>query len=70
MTKFVVGSPVTTETSTVIVDAGLPVGLHRFRLEVFGSTGSVSVPAEAVVQIIDPTTVLVRVAGPATNNVG
>jgi hypothetical protein len=70
MTTFVVGRPVTTETPTVIVDAGLPVGRHRFRLEVFGSTGSVSVPAEAVVQIVDPTRAPAGIAGAATNNVG
>ena len=32
MAKFALGKPVTTETATVEVDAGLAVGAHRFRL--------------------------------------
>jgi len=51
MTKFVVGVPVVTPESSVVVDAGLPVGQHRFRLEVVTDTGQKSPPDEAVVQV-------------------
>lgn len=51
MTKFVVGRPVTTTTPTVVVDAGLAVGSHRFRLTVVDSSGNTSQPAEAPVQV-------------------
>jgi hypothetical protein len=56
MTTFAVGKPVTTDTSSVTVDAGLPVGLHRFRLEVVDSAGKTSAPNEVVVQVVNTTT--------------
>lgn len=52
MTQFVVGRPVTTETPTIAVDAGLALGSHRFRLQVVDSAGNVSKADEAVVQVL------------------
>ena len=37
MATFTRGRPVETTTPTVVVDAGLPVGSHRFQLEVVDS---------------------------------
>ena len=58
MARFVVGTPQITREPTITVDAGLPVGRHRFRLEVVDATGLRSAPDEAIVQvqriIIDP----------------
>jgi len=51
MAKFVAGQPVVTAVPSVVVDAGLPVGQHRFRLEVLTDTGQRSPPDEAVVQV-------------------
>jgi hypothetical protein len=53
MASFVIGRPITTAESTVVVDAGLRPGLHRFRLEVVDDSGLVSRPDEAVVQVQD-----------------
>ena len=58
MTQFVVGKPVTTDVPSVVVDAGLPVGRHRFRLTVIDTAGNESRPNEAVVQVV-PLTVVV-----------
>lgn len=66
MTQFVVGEPVTTEKPFVDVDAGMPVGLHRFRLEVFGASGQISAPSELVVQIVADTSAPLRLSRPAT----
>ena len=51
MASFTIGKPVTTDTSEVVVDAGLKPGLHRFRLVVVDDTGAASAPDEAVVQV-------------------
>jgi len=51
MAKFVLGQPVVTAVPNAVVDAGLPVGLHRFRLEVVTDTGQRSPPDEAVVEV-------------------
>lgn len=51
MTTFVVGKPVSTATPEVVVDAGLPIGTHRFRLVVVDGSGNASRPAEVVVQV-------------------
>ena len=42
MARFVAGQPVVTAVPSVVVDAGLPVGQHRFRLEVLTDTGPVA----------------------------
>ena len=58
MARFVVGTPQITREPTITVDAGLPVGRHRFRLEVVDASGLRSAPDQAVVEvqriIIDP----------------
>ena len=58
MARFVVGTPQITREPTITVDAGLPVGRHRFRLEVVDASGLRSAPDEAIVEvqriIIDP----------------
>ena len=51
MVSFVAGTPVTTDTPGVAVDAGLPVGQHRFRLIVLGNSGTRSRPDEIVVRV-------------------
>ncbi len=52
MTQFVIGQPVTTAVPGVSVDAGLPVGRHRFRLVVVDSAGNRSQPDDRVVQVL------------------
>ncbi len=51
MAKFVVGRPLTTRESSVVVDAGLPVGIHRFQLVVIGANGVASKPDQVLVQV-------------------
>jgi hypothetical protein len=51
MAKFLIGRPVTTDVPEVLVDAGLPDGQHRFRLEVVDSAGNRSRPDEIVLSI-------------------
>jgi hypothetical protein len=51
MAKFVVGRPLTTRESSVVVDAGLPVGIHRFQLIVIGANGVASKPDQVLVQV-------------------
>lgn len=51
MTKFVVGVPVATEVPTVLVEAELKPGAHRFRLVVVRDDGRESPPDEAIVQV-------------------
>ena len=51
MARFVVGTPQITREPTITVDAGLPVGRHRFRLEVVDASGLRSAPDQAVVEV-------------------
>jgi hypothetical protein len=51
MARFVVNTPITTREATVVVDAGLPIGVHRFRLEVIDAAGNRSRPSDAIVQV-------------------
>lgn len=44
MAKFAPGQPITTEQSFIDVDAGLPVGTHRFQLVVVDAEGNRSAP--------------------------
>lgn len=46
MATFTPGKPVTTEKPAVTVDAGLKVGVHRFRLVVVDAGGNESKPDE------------------------
>ena len=72
MARFTVGKAVVTTTPTVLVDAGLPVGLHRFQLEVLTDTGQRSVPAVATIQVrvlgivIEPAPVILSPTGVST----
>jgi hypothetical protein len=72
MTTFVVGTPVETTTSTMVVDAGLPVGNHRFSLTVFDTAGNASAPSEVVVQVTRPVVVLTHLNAtvPASTSAG
>jgi hypothetical protein len=65
MANFVIGTDISTDTSTIEVtvnaDSALPVGRQRFRLVVVDDSGNVSKPDELVVIIADtgaPTAVL------------
>ena len=51
MARFVAGTPQITREPTITVDAGLPVGRHRFRLEVIDSSGLRSAPDQAIVDV-------------------
>lgn len=42
--KFVPNVPVATTALTIVVDAGLAVGTHRFQLVVFNARGQASKP--------------------------
>jgi len=58
MARFEIDRPITTAEPTITVDAGLPVGRHRFRLVVIGARRQLSPPDDAIVEIqrilIDP----------------
>ena len=62
MARFVVGEPHITREPTIVVDPGLPVGRHRFRLEVVDASGLRSAPDDAIVDVqrivVDPGTVI------------
>lgn len=74
MANFVIGTDISTATSTIEVtvnaDSSLPLGRHRFRLVVVDDSGNASKPDEQVVIIADtqaPTAVL---SAPATVSFG
>ncbi|MGB8167343.1 MAG: hypothetical protein WCF18_07605 [Chthoniobacteraceae bacterium] len=52
--KFEPNRPIETSQAAAQVDAGLPVGRHRFQLIVVNSRGQSSKPSEAVVIVLDP----------------
>lgn len=71
MAKFPLGKPVTTETATVEVDAGLAVGAHRFRLSVVNAAGLPSRAAdEVVVQVTQSRVVLPPIGPPIAPPIG
>jgi hypothetical protein len=51
MAAFQVGLPIKTTTSSIIVDAGLPVGDHVFQLQVEDNDGNISAPMRVLVKI-------------------
>jgi hypothetical protein len=51
MARFVINQAVRTTEPTVVVDAGLPVGEHRFQLVVTDAAGNSSRPDIVTVQI-------------------
>ena len=53
MARFVVGQPITTTVPIIDVDPGLPVGRHRFQLEVMDADRNVSRADVAEVEIVD-----------------
>jgi len=62
MATFAIGKPVTTTQPTIVVDAGLPAGTHRFQLQVVAKDGRTSAPSLAEVKVargtgpvLDPT---------------
>lgn len=50
--RFEPNRSVETRRPTVVVDAGLPPGRHRFRLEVVDARGRKSQPSEVVVTVV------------------
>ena len=52
MARFAVGQAISGVEPAIAVDAGLPVGGHRFQLVVVDSAGRRSAPVEAVVTVI------------------
>lgn len=52
MARFVAGEPIRTAEPTIVVDAGLPAGEHRFQLEVTTADGRTSRPDVVTVQIV------------------
>lgn len=51
MARFAPNQPIATQEPTIAVDAGLPVGRHRFRLVVLDSAGRQSTPHDAIVDV-------------------
>ena len=54
MTQFAVGKPVPTKEPSVVVDAGLAIGAHRFQLEVVTADGRRSAPVQSTVSVSLP----------------
>jgi hypothetical protein len=63
MTRFAINQTVATKVPVVVVDAGLAVGTHRFRLVVSDDSGLVSQPAEVLVQVSRGTVPVARPPG-------
>ncbi len=51
MARFAVGQAIPGVEPVIVVDAGLPVGGHRFQLVVVDSAGRRSAPVEALVTV-------------------
>jgi len=58
MATFTVGKAIATTTPSIVVDAGLPVGQHRFQLMVMTDTGQRSQPDIATIDIQKPIIVI------------
>ena len=50
--RFEPNIPFSSQRPTVVVDAGLPAGSHRFRLVVFNENGQQSSPVEFTVRVL------------------
>jgi hypothetical protein len=73
MAQFAVGQSITTATPTIIVDAGLAIGGHRFQLVVVDSSGLRSAPDVkdvSVQRLVVVPPVVGPVTGPVINPVG
>ena len=70
--QFRPNEPFESNEPTVVVDAGLPAGNHRFQLVVVGRSGRRSSPVEVIVSVIRripipiPTPIPAPVPGPIT----
>ncbi len=63
MAKFAVGQSLTTREPAVVVDAGLPAGIHRFQLIVVNERGVKSAADVAEVQVqASPTIPVIRIS--------
>ncbi|HYR91456.1 MAG TPA: hypothetical protein VE422_45810 [Terriglobia bacterium] len=64
--RLKVGQPVESTSPLLLVDGGLPVGRHVFRLEVVGARERRSRPTEFVVDIVEsvPERPITRFPGP------
>jgi len=58
MATFTVGKAIATTTPSIVVDAGLPLGQHRFQLVVVTDTGQRSQPDVATVDVQKPIIVI------------
>jgi hypothetical protein len=67
MARFAVNEPIVGSEPVILVDAGLPVGRHRFRLEVVDTAGRRSAPDEAIVVVRQ---IVVPPGGPPVGPVG
>lgn len=65
MVAFVIGKAVRTAEPTVLVDAGLKAGRHRFRLVVVDEQGLESAPDEQIVEVGDTLVPRAAPKGPA-----
>ncbi|QSA98403.1 hypothetical protein [Methylococcus sp. EFPC2] len=54
MARFRINEPITTREPSIVVDAGLDAGVHRFQLEVLDAAGNRSVADIVAVQIQRP----------------
>lgn len=54
MARFEINQPVTTAEPRAVVDAGLPVGRHRFQLVVTDDSGNESAPDFVTVTVFQP----------------
>lgn len=50
--QFAPNQPFDSPQAAVVVDAGLPVGVHRFQLVVVGRSGRRSSPVEVIVSVV------------------
>jgi hypothetical protein len=70
--RFVINEPLVSPEPVIVVDPGLAVGRHRFRLQVVGSAGRLSPPDEAIVEVqrtvIPPIGPIPRVEPPVVNS--
>jgi YVTN family beta-propeller protein len=66
MAKFTLNTPITTDTATISIDGGLPIGTHRFHLVAVDEAGNHSQPAIADIAVTppNPATFTVKITQP------
>jgi hypothetical protein len=62
MPRFAPGATVVTDSPEVVVEGGLPAGVHRFRLEARGLRGETLAVATIAVRVVERGDGLVRPA--------